>query len=498
MNYLYKSYITINTELGTVKGIHDKLNNKDIFTFYQIPYALPPVKSLRWKYPILWKQKYNKIYNATVYSKIPNQHLYFYYKYYNNFCYKYFIKKIKYTQTENCLYLDIYTPTVERINIPVVVCIYGGHYQYGYSRNIRINKEYLNNVLYITLNYRLGIFGFFQHPELKKENTFGNYGISDIICALNWIKNNIQSYGGDPNNITVEGQGSGANIILYLMCNQQCINNHLFHKAILHSCSQLYNLKSKINDSIELSDILVGQGRNQLLRLRNLDENIINQLYNNIKDIDKLLFANIDGFIIKNNPIFLFKNGKQMKIPIIIGYNYDDGKMLFNSGFNKLFIHPINNIKYNKIDIKNLNQIYKNINNNKIFSIKRYFTDFMFLHFNKLIAQYHTNYANTYFYILKHINITNMDIYCCFELDLLYFFNNNNSYNINVNNELKIKILKYINTFIISGTPNDIKNKLILWKEFENGLSLYFNNEIYMNFFTEYQSIKIMNKNYNL
>ena len=83
------------------------------------------VKSLRWKYPILWNTRsIIKYYDATVLFKyIPNQHLYYYYKYYNNFCYNYFIKKINYTQTEDCLYLDIYTPTIERIKI-TSYCMY--------------------------------------------------------------------------------------------------------------------------------------------------------------------------------------------------------------------------------------------------------------------------------------------------------------------------------------------------------------------------------------
>ena len=190
MNYIFNSYTTINTNFGKVKGLQTKIDEKNLFIFYQIPYALPPIKSLRWKNPILWNMKYNKILDATQYLNIPNQHLYYYYKYYNKFSYNYFIKKFNYTQTEDCLYLDIYTPTIERINLPVIVCIHGGHYNYGYSRNMRVNKDFVikNNIIYITINYRLGIYGFFQHPGLKKEGTCGNYGIADVICSLKWIK----------------------------------------------------------------------------------------------------------------------------------------------------------------------------------------------------------------------------------------------------------------------------------------------------------------------
>ena len=197
MIYLFNSYTTINTRLGKVKGIKKKVNNKDLFIFYQLPYAIPPIKSLRWKKPIIHNQSYedNHIerYDATKYSKIPHQYSKLYYRYYNQISYNYFIKKHNYEETEDCLYLDIYTPTIERNNLPVVVNIHGGHFQYGYSKDTKINYDLVveKNIIYVTLNYRLGIFGFFQHPELKKDtkyNSYGNYGIMDIICALEWIK----------------------------------------------------------------------------------------------------------------------------------------------------------------------------------------------------------------------------------------------------------------------------------------------------------------------
>ena len=150
---------------------------------------------------------------------------------------------------------------------------------------------------------------------------------------------------------------------------------------------------------------------------------------------------------------------------------------------------------YNNDDKKNL--FIKILKKQNKF-LHRYFTDYNFTHINKLIAEYHSKYIDTYFYILKFINTNNIINTSCFELDLLYFYNNNNSYNINYDPELKTKILKYIASFVKTTNPNNKYNKIIKWKEFSSGLVMYFNKEIYMNFFNEYESLIIMNKEYTV
>ena len=117
------------------------------------------------------------------------------------------------------------------------------YHHYIHYYNYHLVKKH--NVIVVTINYRLGIFGFFYHTELDKESknkVSGNYGIMDIICAVKWIKSNIISYGGNPDNITLMGDGAGANIIVYLMCNSG--NEELFQKVIINSYSlDLYSLQ---------------------------------------------------------------------------------------------------------------------------------------------------------------------------------------------------------------------------------------------------------------
>lgn len=502
MQYIFNSYSIINTRLGKVKGLKRRVNNKDLFIFYQIPYAIPPLKSLRWKKPIMDNMKYDEEYDATKYTKIPYQNMRYYYKYYNQISYNYFIKKPKYKETEDCLYLDIYTPTIERNNLPVVVCIYGGHFQYGYSKDLVVNRELVveKGIIYITLNYRLGIFGFFQHPELKKDtkyNSYGNYGIMDIICALEWIKRNIFWYGGDPENITLQGQGSGANIIIYLMSNIDIKEKKLFKKAIIQSYSKLYDIgNNRIKESIEIGDMLVGQGKNQILRLRNIDADTISNIYKTTKNFREIYIPNIDNNIIKDYPYNIFRKGLQMKIPIIIGINIDDGSLLYKMGLKDLIKYPKDNNNYTEDDKDELNAIYININKNREDSKIRYYNDYIFTHISKMIAEEHTKYSDTYFYIMKYINIYGINIDCCYELDNLYFLNNNNCNNIYILDKLKNKILLYISTFIKTDDPNSKNNKITRWKEFQHGLCIYFNEEIYMNFFKEFTSLQIMDEEY--
>ena len=310
-------------------------------------------------------------------------------------------------------------------------------------------------------------------------------------------KKNIFWYGGNPDNIVLQGQGSGANIILYLMSCSEITNKKLFHKAIIQSYSKLYDIKNnREKESIELGDMLVGQGKNQVLRLRNIDAKLINNIYITTEKFRELYFPNIDNYIISDLPYNIFKNGTQMKIPIIIGFNSNDGYLLYNMGLNKLVENPKDNEYYNNHELDELNSIYVNILKNKKESLMRYYNDYLFTHINKLIALEHTKYSDTYIYILKLINIYNKNIECCYELDNLYFFNNNNCNNVYINENIKNKLLLYISSFIKDGDPNNKNNKLLNWKEFESELVLYFNKEIYMNFFSEYDSLNIMNDEY--
>ena len=214
----------VHTSSGQVQGyIKNKVINYD-----DIPYAQPPIGNLRWKAP-------RELLNANEIIKGQD----------NNFCIQEpssmggapgegFI-----TGTEDCLYLDIKKPKKKSSKLlPVMFWIHGGGNTSGlkdlYDFSKMVNRH---DVIVVTINYRLGAFGWFTHPAIqgihKGIDKTSNFGTLDIIEALRWVTHNIQLFGGDPNNITIFGESAGGHNVLSLMVAPQA--NKLFHKAISQS-----------------------------------------------------------------------------------------------------------------------------------------------------------------------------------------------------------------------------------------------------------------------
>ena len=214
----------ISTSSGKVMGyIKNKVINYD-----DIPYAQPPVGDLRWKAP-------REILNTKAIIQSKD----------NNFC----IQEPSsmggapgegvLTGTEDCLYLDIKTPKQKSSELlPVMFWIHGGGNTSGlkdlYDYSTMVNRH---DVIVVTINYRLGAFGWFTHPDIQGNqggiDKTSNFGTLDIIQALKWVNRNIELFGGDPNNITIFGESAGGHNVLSLLVAPQA--KGLFHKAISQS-----------------------------------------------------------------------------------------------------------------------------------------------------------------------------------------------------------------------------------------------------------------------
>jgi para-nitrobenzyl esterase len=212
--------------IGQALGEH-----KDVMSFKGVPYAKPPVGTLRWKPPEN-VETWEGIREATAYGTACIQPDLF-------GAWGIHFGKL----SEDCLYLNVWSAansTNDRR--PVMMWIHGGGNVAGASQLRGTDGEALarQGVVVVSINYRLGIFGYFAHPLLSKESPYGvsgNYGLLDMIAALKWIQRNIKAFGGDPHRVTIFGQSAGAINISFLMASP--FAKGLFHRAIAESGNAL-------------------------------------------------------------------------------------------------------------------------------------------------------------------------------------------------------------------------------------------------------------------
>lgn len=218
------SEVTINLPDGRIRGL-EKLSarNRTFYAFLQIPYAEPPLGKLRFRDP-RDVQPWSGVLDATQEKKI---------------CYQVFSNSA--LENEDCLYLNVYTPVKyyaknTRSSLPVMFYIHGGGFMGGNSLFSTIGPHHFmdNNVIVVTISYRLGPFGFLSTGDYVIP---GNYGLKDQNMALKWVKRNIEYFGGDPNKVTIFGQSSGAVSVGYHIISKQ--SEGLFRGAIQQSGSVL-------------------------------------------------------------------------------------------------------------------------------------------------------------------------------------------------------------------------------------------------------------------
>ena len=221
----------VKTANGKVEGVFN--SDKTVCSFKGIPFAAPPVGNLRWKAPQSVKN-WKGVRACSTFSASPMQN-----KPMPFMCWtEEFIAQPE-PLSEDCLYLNIWTKNAsKKEKKPVFVWIYGGGLSSGSSNCAIYDGENMakKGVVFVSLNYRVGVFGFMAHPELSKEsghNASGNYGFMDQIAALQWIQKNIAAFGGDPNNVTIAGQSAGSFSVNALVTSP--LAKGLFHKAIAQS-----------------------------------------------------------------------------------------------------------------------------------------------------------------------------------------------------------------------------------------------------------------------
>lgn len=310
--------VTANTPLGGLVGEVVTAEGRSVSEFRGVPYALPPVRERRWKPAEVLSQPWNGARQAKVAAPACMQPQSF------------SSASVTRNMSEDCLYLNISTPAnvaAEKLDsLPVMVWIHGGSLLNGAAPTDGA-KLASKGVVVVSIAYRVGVFGYFAHPELTAESPHrasGNYGTTDQVAALKWVQSNIAAFGGDPGNVTVFGLSAGAYSTLQLVASP--LAKGLFHRAISHSgyLKFLQPLKKPGHSlpSAEQSGVKFARAAHasSLAQLRSMPGQKLLDVINVYKDVyDVIPDVVLDGWVFPAQLFDIFEQGKQNNVPIMIG-----------------------------------------------------------------------------------------------------------------------------------------------------------------------------------
>jgi para-nitrobenzyl esterase len=307
--------------VGAEPGIHAYLG---------IPFAAPPVGALRWREPrpvVPW----DGVREATRFGARPMQ----------GSVYSDMVFRDK-GPSEDCLYLNVWTPAKPGgAKLPVMVWIFGGGLEAGSTSEPRQDGIRLatKGVVVVSMNYRLGIFGFFAHPWLTAEakgGPLGNYGIMDQTAALRWVRRNIAAFGGDPENVTIFGESAGSYSVSLQMASPDA--RGLFQKAIGESGSIVgtRRLPTERNARVYTLDHAekMGMQFSDSVDVRSLDElraipaaQLLRESQGeNYKEKGRDPAIVVDGRMMPKSPYDIFSEGSQAHVSLLAGWNADEDR----------------------------------------------------------------------------------------------------------------------------------------------------------------------------
>lgn len=230
---------------------------------------------------------------------------------------------------EDCLYLNIWSPGADHQRRPVLFWIHGGSFLYGSGSSYLYDGKFFaeqGNVVVVTINYRLGVFGFLHLGDLGEESyrASGNCGLLDQAAALRWVHENIEAFGGDPNNVTIFGESAGAVSVGCLMTMPEA--KGLYHKAILQSGTARHKLTP--DAATRVTEQLLARLQLDRSRLSELENIPAKTLLKAAGAFPRSAFGPVgDGVTIPNNPERSLKEGMAAPIPVLLGTNLDEWRL---------------------------------------------------------------------------------------------------------------------------------------------------------------------------
>ena len=302
----------IRTDKGLVQGtVEDGLA-----VFKGIPFAAAPVGSLRWKAPQT-ATSWDSIRQAVKFAPAPMQG-----------------GNPPSGKSEDCLYLNLWSPAKSQTDkLPVLVWIYGGGFSAGATSEAVYSGEKLakKGIILVSIAYRVGQLGFLALPELSAEGpdqVSGNYGLLDQIAGLKWIRKNVAAFGGDPEKVTIFGESAGAISVSMLCASPQA--KGLFRAAISQSGGSFgptrpttypgENMKTLQQAETDGLQYLKQAGVNSLAELRQIPAEKLPMGFGMPGG-----WPIVDGFVIPDDQYRLYQNGRFNDVPVLIGYNSDEG-----------------------------------------------------------------------------------------------------------------------------------------------------------------------------
>jgi para-nitrobenzyl esterase len=309
----------VKIEGGDVSGTLNP--DGDIHSFKGIPFAAPPVGELRWKKPqqvVTWSgvKVCDKFGPSPMQSKPAP---------FSMWSEEFLIPKEPIS--EDCLYLNVWTgATSQKEKRAVMVWIYGGGFSSGGTAAPIYDGEAMakKGIVFVSINYRVGIFGFFAHPELTKESgdkASGNYGLMDQVAGLKWVQKNIAAFGGDPNNVTIAGQSAGSMSVNCLVATP--LAKDLFRKAIAESGASVVvgpfggtTIQMAEQDGQKIAAALIAPSIADLRKISAAEL---------LKAQQTIRGPIIDGYVLPESVSDIFVAGKENKVSLLTGWNEDEG-----------------------------------------------------------------------------------------------------------------------------------------------------------------------------
>ncbi len=308
-----KNQVVVKTANGIVEGTLEK---SGIRSFKGIPFAAPPVGDLRWRepHPV---QNWQGVRKANQFGPRAMQTPIF--------------GDMNFRSngiSEDCLYLNVWSPSRKgKELLPVLVYFYGGGFVAGDGSEPRYDGESMaqKGIVALTVNYRLGVFGFLSHPELTKESPHkasGNYGLLDQAAALQWVQKNIAAFGGDPKKVTIAGESAGSVSVSAQMASP--LSRNLIAGAIGESGSLLGTLSAvPLSEGEQIGvEFAKSVNANSLSALRAMHADSLLQAS---AKFGLFRFARtIDGYFLPKSPYAIYEAGEQAHVPLLVGWNSEE------------------------------------------------------------------------------------------------------------------------------------------------------------------------------